>query len=372
MRVTPLADKAFMDDKLRKTCDTKYGCSLTLPISMFPDTFKEINGSSLCVYCIEERIEKFQKQMLQAETAEERNKFEIIVNKWKKASEYKAVKKCSKAYGCGKVKPLEMFLDGKTKNSGMICLECLTKDAKHITHVEAMKVSTVKQDVIYTKPTVSNKWIARLKYSHKMDFATYLNVLEKQDYSCKICKTSYNVDAAANSFSNLLIDTDGSGQVKGLLCKHCKTLVDSFNHDSELLASVVPYLKSRVVLHNDDPNCVSCILITHKIRHVILSSAYKNWQKSLQRYSGITVENYLHILDSQNKCCALCKKDEKDCGYSGQTPVMIPELDTVRSLIVDVDLVGRVRGLLCRECNWGVKACKNDADVLAAAVAYLL
>jgi hypothetical protein len=77
----------------------------------------------------------------------------------------------------------------------------------------------------------------------------------------------------------------------------------------------------------------------------------------LQRLYGITVNQYLDILSSQNGVCKICYKKCK----------------TKSRLSVDHDHnTGRVRGLLCNRCNRALGMFEDDTELLLSAVAYLL
>lgn len=77
----------------------------------------------------------------------------------------------------------------------------------------------------------------------------------------------------------------------------------------------------------------------------------------LRRKYGISLVEYKALQKQQNGVCAIC----------GQ-----PESFAARSLCVDHDHAdGRVRGLLCDNCNRGLGAFKDREDWLARAIAYL-
>jgi hypothetical protein len=63
------------------------------------------------------------------------------------------------------------------------------------------------------------------------------------------------------------------------------------------------------------------------------------WKNSIQRY-GVTPERYAEMLMQQEGKCAICKRDNPNNGYTNKH--------------FDVDhchRTGKVRGLLCRQCN---------------------
>lgn len=74
-----------------------------------------------------------------------------------------------------------------------------------------------------------------------------------------------------------------------------------------------------------------------------------------RRLYGISEVSYARLFAEQGSRCAICGRD--------------PE---VRHLSVDHDhATGAVRGLLCRMCNIGIGAFREDPEVMCNAIAYL-
>lgn len=90
------------------------------------------------------------------------------------------------------------------------------------------------------------------------------------------------------------------------------------------------------------------------------SDEYKQHHRDLrlQRKYGITWNDYLEIIESQDNECAIC-------GTS------ISELDHTAHLDHCHD-TGKVRGVLCRRCNTGIGMLNDDPDTLMKAVNYLI
>jgi hypothetical protein len=81
----------------------------------------------------------------------------------------------------------------------------------------------------------------------------------------------------------------------------------------------------------------------------------------LQRTFGISLAEYGQMLVAQNGVCAVCGGEEK-ATRNGK----------VKALCVDHDhATGKVRGLLCSECNQMIGKAKDSRDILLAAVKYL-
>lgn len=93
------------------------------------------------------------------------------------------------------------------------------------------------------------------------------------------------------------------------------------------------------------------------------SDPYFEFGRSLKRYFGITVEQYFEMHEKQNKVCAICENPEKSKGSNSQK---------IRRLAVDhCHTTGKIRGLLCLECNRGLGAFKDSPNLLNKAINYL-
>jgi recombination endonuclease VII len=76
----------------------------------------------------------------------------------------------------------------------------------------------------------------------------------------------------------------------------------------------------------------------------------------LQRKFGISAEDYNQMLAQQNNVCAICKRP---CA-------------TGKALAVDHNHeTGKVRALLCKDCNVSIGLMKEDPDLLRTAANYL-
>lgn len=85
--------------------------------------------------------------------------------------------------------------------------------------------------------------------------------------------------------------------------------------------------------------------------------AEKNRRKSQLSQYGLTIEEYDKLYDEQNGVCACCGE---------------PQTLGCRFLSVDHDHeTGRVRGLLCTNCNIGLGHFKDDKEKLKMAIKYL-
>ena len=76
----------------------------------------------------------------------------------------------------------------------------------------------------------------------------------------------------------------------------------------------------------------------------------------LKKYYGMTPELYSSMLDAQGGLCAICHKACK----SGH-----------RMSVDHCHATGRIRGLLCKNCNNAIGLMCDDIDILKAAILYL-
>jgi hypothetical protein len=84
---------------------------------------------------------------------------------------------------------------------------------------------------------------------------------------------------------------------------------------------------------------------------------------NLRKNFGLSLEEYASMEASQNSCCAICKRPE--------TYIHKATNEVARLAVDHCHKTGKVRALLCKSCNNGLGLFKDDADVLASAIAYL-
>jgi hypothetical protein len=89
----------------------------------------------------------------------------------------------------------------------------------------------------------------------------------------------------------------------------------------------------------------------------------KRKNKYLTRNYGLTLEEFQTLHDNQHGLCAICGEPEK---------TRESRTKEVRSLAVDhCHTTGKVRGLLCYECNTGIGKLKDDISLMRKAIEYL-
>lgn len=127
-------------------------------------------------------------------------------------------------------------------------------------------------------------------------------------------------------------------------CSKCKktSLIQNFYSD----VSKKDRLSSR---------CRACVKLRSKEQRVKLGPWFRR-EYDLKRLYGLTIEDYDNILRTQNGVCKICKEKCKTRKY----------------LSVDhCHATGKVRGLLCKECNVGIGCFRNSALLMNSAAEYL-
>ena len=90
-------------------------------------------------------------------------------------------------------------------------------------------------------------------------------------------------------------------------------------------------------------------------RQTTEDSAYHR-RANLKRHYGITPEEYDAMLTKQNNCCAICKKENT----------------ANKSMPVDhCHKTGKVRQILCSNCNTAIGLLQEDPETLRAAIDYI-
>ena len=102
--------------------------------------------------------------------------------------------------------------------------------------------------------------------------------------------------------------------------------------------------------------CKSCKKAREKIRKSNACPKHKR-DVDLQWRYGISLDNWQDMFTKQNGCCAICKTHQSELKSS---------------LHVDHNHnTGKVRGLLCSNCNTAIGLLKDDEDRLLSAIQYI-
>lgn len=108
-----------------------------------------------------------------------------------------------------------------------------------------------------------------------------------------------------------------------------------------------------------------------KICKICDASISRDWYKNnierkkdydLKRHFGIGIKEYKEMLEKQNNSCAICKQKETSTCKKG---------NTMRMAVDHCHTTGKIRGILCSNCNKGIGSLKDSIDNLKNAIIYL-
>lgn len=128
-------------------------------------------------------------------------------------------------------------------------------------------------------------------------------------------------------------------------CKHVKEDFD-FHLDKKQQSGLKSWCKQCVNSH-----------IKNRYWKDPIKSAEKARRQHIKLYYGITNEEYLKIFNDQNGECAICGKHQNEIK---------------KRLFVDHDhKTGKLRGLLCRQCNSILGYSYDNINILLKTIEYL-
>ena len=88
----------------------------------------------------------------------------------------------------------------------------------------------------------------------------------------------------------------------------------------------------------------------------------RKWIRIKAKY-GLTKERFLQMIEEQGNLCAICKQPERESSS--------PHTDEMNLSVDHCHKTGKVRGLLCRQCNIALGRFREDVGILQSAIAYL-
>lgn len=134
-----------------------------------------------------------------------------------------------------------------------------------------------------------------------------------------------------------------------IYCKKCKDVFDITHFNT------YKYNKKRGVKHTCKKYPRKKSNYTSKYKYEIGSYEYER-DVSLKRMYGFSLEGFFELLNKQNNCCDICKKEyTKDLKF-----------------VVDhCHYTGTVRSILCTQCNSGIGKLLDNVELLKSALSYL-
>ncbi len=137
-----------------------------------------------------------------------------------------------------------------------------------------------------------------------------------------------------------------------MITKKCKTCNKRKNIDKFY------YNRLRSCYH---VHCIKCTLNNEKKKLAVNPEHFQN--KRLKKNFGITLETYNKMSTQQDHLCNICKKPESTVNGAS---------NKIQKLAVDHNhITGKIRGLLCAECNLALGKFKEDISILTNAIEYL-
>jgi len=222
-------------------------------------------------------------------------------------------KVCTK---CGKRKPITEYSVIQRNNKPYILPSCKQCQNQHRTDY--------RKRTHYTRDWQQRNTLKcrsfRLKFKFGLTLEDYQDLLIGQHGKCAICGTT-----DTSPLPNFCVDHDHlTGKIRGLLCFKCNLMLGLIRDNIEILDSAVEYL------NRDTEN------------NLVYVSEYIN----RKRY-------YATMFEEQNGKCLIC-------GLESQ------------KLYIDHDhLTGKIRGLLCNNCNTALGKLQDDPALCCAAANYL-
>lgn len=137
-------------------------------------------------------------------------------------------------------------------------------------------------------------------------------------------------------------------ELKRIVCSRCKVAKEKkeFGKDSTTARGISSWCKS----------CKKTWRSEHRKKYPE-KARIQDFTNDLKKNYGLTIDQYKQIHASQNGKCGCCGVDEKNFK---------------RNLHVDHDHnTGKIRGLLCTQCNPGLGYFEDSIEKLEKAIAYL-
>lgn len=103
--------------------------------------------------------------------------------------------------------------------------------------------------------------------------------------------------------------------------------------------------------------------IKHKLPDFVKQEDKSHAYTMLHRFK-VTAIQYREMQNKQNNCCAICKKPETQFKIKSKKIKMLA-IDHCHS-------TGKIRGLLCQNCNIALGGFKDSIETLQSAIKYLM
>lgn len=137
-------------------------------------------------------------------------------------------------------------------------------------------------------------------------------------------------------------------------CERCGTEKD----ESDFVLSKIPGYHQRLICSECRKERIERRTIAEnnvKLYHVeyrAKNREKKNRKQILKKFN-LTDEQYSHMIEKQNGCCAIC---------GSKVPLAIDHCHST----------GKIRGMLCRPCNTAIGMLKDNPHIMQSALDYCL
>lgn len=178
-----------------------------------------------------------------------------------------------------------------------------------------------------------------------------------RQYRCRECQRSADQQQwAKGRKKELAYLRAGSVEPRAKVCTNCKVLKEP----TEFYNST----QGKDGLHYRCKKCMDAVSKADR-----QTGRYKNYYRSynqawnLERQYGLTMFDYMRMLEAQGGLCAICQQPEM---------LVFKKTGEVMNLAVDhCHKTGRVRGLLCRRCNQVLGRMEDNPEWLKRMIDYL-
>ena len=163
--------------------------------------------------------------------------------------------------------------------------------------------------------------------------------LNKHSKECSKCLITLEL----NKYSKDNSKKDGFHTV----CKSCQKQTKSLRLDKAKEVRKIHYNLNKETSSN-----------YHKVKNANPEVKYKLKEKHLLKTYDLSLKDLETLKVTQKFKCAICKKHEDDCSR--------------KTLFVDHNHdTGKIRGLLCSQCNSAIGLLYDDISILKSAILYL-
>lgn len=169
---------------------------------------------------------------------------------------------------------------------------------------------------------------------------------------CKFCKEELPKTTEYFYVSNNKFDNR---------CRECRHILYLLNSDSKRVSAKERYKRKKELILSQ------ATLYYEKNREKILESKKVFWSRNkekkrtyrLEKKFLISEQDIRDMMDTQRGCCDICK-------------ISLVSPESTRSFAVDhCHSSGKVRGLLCNNCNTAIGLFLDNKEILSSAIFYL-